>query len=464
MATTSRRFILKSSATAVAATAMVGSVAALSVAQEVTYTADDLKSDKLTPFGAMRAGNADGSIPAWTGGYSTQLPGYSEGNRQANPFPGEKPLFSITSDNLSQYKDKLTNGVIGLFQKRPDFRVDVYPTHRTAIAPQWVYDNIYKNAGKVQLSAEGNSITGAYGGIPFPLPKNGHEVIWNHLLSWQGVNVYMEVDAHFITAGGELVLESRSKVWNQFPYYFENGESEFGGFYQAGFIVPIAPPYEAGGSILIEQPVNPDITPPEGWIYLEGQRRTRRAPELQYDTPQSLTGGTENWDEVNIFAGRLNEYDFNYLGVKEMYAPYNSNLLNNATAAEQMQPHFVNPDLLRWELHRFRVVEMTLKPGARNVDTRRLIYCDEDTGAAIMGEVYDAQGALWKFQHSNPCIYPDVPCVNTFQFFCTYDLHAGDYAVASHFDADTQPQWKVIPPLPASFFSPGNLAASAQGF
>ena len=454
-----RRSVLKSSAAAVTAAALPK----WSMAQTASYGAQDLKGSVLTPFGSLRAGNADGSIPAWTGDL-LPLPAGFDSSKTPEIFTDEKPLYSITGANASQYQEKLAAGALALLQKYPDFRMDVYPSHRTAVAPQYVYDYIYKNATTAQLSPTGGSVMNAYGGIPFPFPKNGSEHIWNHLLAWEGTTTYFTSDAHTITATGEVVLESRVHSWFQYPYYFENGEGRFNGFYLEQFIVPIAPPFQAGGNILFLQPVNPEITPPEAWEYLLGERRTRRAPELQYDTPNSLTGGTSNWDEANIFSGKLDRYDFKYLETKEMIVPYNSNKFCNASIADQFNTHFVNPDLVRWELHRVRIIEATLKPGARNVDNRRIIYCDDDTTSALMGDIYDASGSLWKFQHNMAVLYPNIPCLNTIQNFQVYELHAGDYSSGDQYNAECTPQWKPVPELPSSFMTAGQLAATAGGF
>ena len=59
----------------------------------------------LTPVGAERAGNKDGSIPSWTGGTVTPPSGYREGDPRPDPFVGDKPLFSITAKNLDSYAD-----------------------------------------------------------------------------------------------------------------------------------------------------------------------------------------------------------------------------------------------------------------------------------------------------------------------------------------------------------------------
>ncbi len=453
-----RRSVLKASAVGAAASALPE----FSKAQTSPYGPADLKGNVLTPFGSLRAGNADGSIPAWTG-ENLPLPAGFENGTTPQYFTDEKPLYSITGANCAQYKDKLAAGAIALLQRFPDFRMDVFPTHRTAIAPQYVYDYIYKNATNAQLSADGNSVTDAYGGIPFPFPKNGHEVIWNHELSWSATTVYYTGDSHLVSATGEIVMESRVRTWQQFPYYFENGESRFNGFFNDSIIDAVAPPYQAGTNIVNLMPINEQITPVEAWEYLVGQRRVRRAPELQYDTPNSITGGTSNWDEAFMFNGQLNEYDFNFVGIKEMIVPYNCNKYCVAAISEQFKAHFVNPEVTRWELHRVKVVEMTLKPGSRNVDARRIIYCDDDAGNAIMGDVYDASGTLWKFLHSLPTIYPNVPAINT-TAFNVYDLHAGDYSSSAHYDNECLPQWKQIPELPASFFTPGQLESTAGGF
>jgi hypothetical protein len=455
-----RRSVLKASA----ATAAVAALPATARAYTPSYTPADLKG-VLTPFGSLRAGNADGSIPAWTGGYTTVSPDYVPGQlRPIPPILNDSPLFSITASNVTQYQDKLTPGQLALFQKYPDFRMDVYKTNRTASAPQYVYDYITKNASNAQLTNDGNAVANAYGGIPFPIPTDGHQVIWNHLLAWAGTTFQNKTFSYTVTQSGEVVLEVVDKSHIQYPYYIENGESTWNGVYLESLLDPVAPPYEAGGFILERSPLNAYLTPVQAYEYLVGERRVRSAPELQYDTPNSLTGGTVNWDEFNIFSGKLDEYDCNYLGVKEMYVPYNCNKAWSAPQETQFQPHFVNPDLTRWELHRVRIVEMTVKSSARNVDARRLVYTDEDGGAALLGEIYDAQNTLWKFQHMVPAVLPDIPCHVAGSFFVTYDLHSGVYSCNASSNSQSYPSYQIIPELPNSYFTPGELTAQTGGF
>lgn len=64
----------------------------------------------LTPLGAEMAGNADGSIPAWTGGLPVNAGAVDSKGFLADPFANEQPLFTITAQDVDQYKDKLTPG------------------------------------------------------------------------------------------------------------------------------------------------------------------------------------------------------------------------------------------------------------------------------------------------------------------------------------------------------------------
>ncbi len=452
-----RRSMLLSSAAILAA----GTATRRAAAQ--TLGPDALKTT-LTPLGGERAGNADGSIPAWTGGYSELPAGYQPGDPRPVPFADEKPLFSITQSNMAQYKDKLADGAIYLLNKYPDYRIDVYPTHRTAIAPQYVYDYTYKNASTAQLAPDGNSITNAYGGTPFPIPTNGHHIIWNHLLAWKGTTIDDKALGFTSTSNGDISVPGVIQEYVAFPYYYPDGEADFSGFYLEFTTKLLAPAASAGGATLAMQPVNPTLQAPRNFQYLVGQRRTREAPQLQYDTPNYFTSGIGDFDEFQVFFGPLDEYDFKLLGKKEMYVPYNMNKVLTLPASQVLKPYFYDPDSSRWELHRVWVVEMTVKAGKRNVDARRLFYADEDTWNGLMSDIYDSTNALWKFEWSMPYALPDIPCVLGSTSTIQYDFHAGVYAANQVFDSSIKSPWKPIPRLPESYFTPGQLSAQAGGF
>src|SRR6185312_7375242 len=190
----------------------------------VTVEEARLLNTTLTPMGSERAGNAEGAIPPWTGGYTTPAPGYRPGMRRADPFADEKPLFSITRANLAAYAEKLPEGAKALFAKFPDYRMDIYPTHRTAAAPQSVYDNILRNATQAHAASAGIAygVEGAAGGIPFPIPKNGFEIVWNHLLAYWGPAREGHLSTYVVSANGTMELATAYREIADFPYYYPN--------------------------------------------------------------------------------------------------------------------------------------------------------------------------------------------------------------------------------------------------
>ena len=178
----------------------------------------------LTPLGAERAGNAAGTIPPWSGGYATLPAGYQQGAARPDPFSADKPLFSITPANAAQYADQLPEGAKALFAKYPDFRMDIYPTRRSAAAPQSVYDNVFLNATRARAAPAGIAygIENAAGGIPFPIPKSGHEVVWNHLLAYWGPARETRLSTYVVSAAGQIDLTSRYREIADFPYDYPN--------------------------------------------------------------------------------------------------------------------------------------------------------------------------------------------------------------------------------------------------
>ena len=443
---------------AIAAAVLMLSLAAvhLSVAAAVTAEqASQLKS-RLTPLGAEKAGNRDGTIPAWEGGYTQVWPGYQSGQARPDPFAAEKPLFQITANNMDQYAGKLSDGVQALLRRYPSYRLDVYPTHRTAAAPQWLYDNTFKNATRARISNNGVSVAGAYGGIPFPIPGDAVEVITNHLHAWKGESVRYDFGTYVVVGGGQPVLATAGRLYYQYPYYFHDGSPErFKGIYAMGRQTTTGPPLKAGEGALIHEPVNK--LERQTWIYLVGQRRVRRAPFIAYDNPSTLTSGLSFYDEGNIFSGAVDRYNWKLLGKREMFIPYNNQRFYRQKAVQVMGPRHLNPDHVRWELHRVWVVEATLAPGKRHALPKRRFYVDEDTWLAVLADGWDGRGQLWHTSSSFPFIAPELPAV-TVTPFVIYDLRQGAYSMSSLLN-EGQYRYQSIARIPESYFSPASLAA-----
>lgn len=409
----------------------------------------------LTPLGAEKAGNKDGSIPAWSGGYTTAIPGFKNGGRRdGDPFAGDKTLFSITAKNMDQYADKLTDGTKAMLKKYPSYRIDVYPTHRTAAAPQWVYDNTAKNAVRAKLNEKMVPVD-AFGGVPFPVPKSGAEAMWNHLLHWRGESWQFDMHSVLVTADGKSVMTVDGVGDQGMPYFYKDGADKFNGAYWLVRLLNAGPPIRAGEAILGR--VNVDGDKDESYVYLAGQRRTRKLPNACCDTPTPAAAGVMSFDEIEVFAGRPDRLDWKLVGKKEMLIPYNTNKsLKPTKDSDIVGAHHLNPDHVRWELHRVWVVESTLKAGQRHLAPKSMYYIDEDSWIAVLGDRWDAKGQLWKTMWSLPVLMPDLPgvVVPTFGF---YDMVSGAW-FASNLTNEKAAQYKIMPRYSESTFTSESLS------
>jgi hypothetical protein len=105
--------------------ALIGALAALPGLTLAAVSAEEAArlGTTLTPIGAEKAGNADGSIPAWTGGQTTAVPGFVPGGHYPDPYADDRPLFTITAANAQQYRDKLSPGQLALLQRYPTWKM-----------------------------------------------------------------------------------------------------------------------------------------------------------------------------------------------------------------------------------------------------------------------------------------------------------------------------------------------------
>lgn len=411
----------------------------------------------LTPLGGEKAGNKDGTIPEWTGGYTHALAGYKSGQPRPDFFPSDKPLYSVTGKNVDQYADKLSETTKALLKKYPDYRLDIYPTRRTAAAPQWVYDNTFKNATRAKTTKAGEAVDGAFAGIPFPIPKDGDEVMWNHRMSWSGETAYTPFVTWLVTSQGKRIMATKCDEWFANPYYYKDGKPEtFKGFYTLNKLLTLEPASKTGEGLLNWQ--NAETDKSEVWQYLVGQRRVRRSPSITYDTPNFITSGIGFFDEAFGVYGPLDRHDLKVIGKKEMLVPYNNNRAALAAPEQLVTSKFLNPDLVRWELHRVWVVEATLRQGKRHVVPHRRYYLDEDSWNILLSDGWDAKGQLWRGYFSLTLLAPDIPAlVGNVVNWGGYNVQTGEYYLSVSTNG-LPVQYQITPRRQEDFFGPESLA------
>ena len=389
----------------------------------------------LTAVGAEKAANKDGTIPAYGGGLTTPPAGYKSGDGiRPNPFASEKPRFSVDAKNMGQYAGNLTEGTKALLQKYPTFRVDVYPTQRTVAFPKYVTDNTVKNAVKAKTLNEGRSIEGAHAGFPFPIPKTGNEAMWNHLVRFNGPAYEAKYRNINVDANGRASLATEGNSVQEYPFW-DNAKADAETYWRLK-LTYTAPARRAGEALLLVDPLDIGTKDRRAWAYLPGQRRVKVAPDLSHDTPNPGTAGATTFDDTFIFNGSMDRFDFKLVGKKEMLVPYNAYAAVYQSKQDDLfKPNHLNPDLVRWELHRVWVVEATLKEGKRHVYSKRTFYLDEDSWAALASDAYDARGQLWRAGFAYMAPSYDLPAPYT-DMFGHYDLVSRVYSVTG-FIAET---------------------------
>ena len=369
--------------------------------------AASLGGDKLTPIGAERAGNAAGTIPAWTGGLTKMPAGYVEGEPLVDPFPNEKPLFTITAQNFEQYKENLSAGQIALLKRYPDtFRMPVYTTHRTAAYPAEIYEAIQKDAITAATTDGGNGLVNVDAYCPFPIPKLGIEVVWNHVLRYRGGSVkrsYTQIPVQSSGAFSPVVFEDQLT----FAQYLKGAPANRLFYYKQAIK---APARLEGDVLLVHENINQVADPRDAWVYNAGQRRVRRAPDVAYDGPGNASDGLRTADDLDLYNGAPDRYEWKLVGKQELYIPYNAFRLGakDLKYKDIVLKGHMNPEYLRYELHRVWVVEATLKEGQRHIYARRTFYVDEDTWQISVADLYDGRGEMWRVKEAHNNIHYQV--------------------------------------------------------
>jgi hypothetical protein len=383
---------------------------------------------ELTPVGAEKAGNAEGTIPAWEGGVTKAPAGYKPGMFHLDPFASDQIQFTITPQNYKEHESKLTAGAVALLKKYPSYKMAVYPTRRSASFPQRTYDYTLKNATTCKLVADGEGVANCAEGLPFPIPQNAHEVIWNHKLKHKGVSVLRWSNQVAPTASGSYsVVRLREELLGLY-YKPGNTTENINNILIYFFQEVVGPARLAGNVLLVHETLNQAQQSRQAWVYNPGQRRVRRAPNVAYDNPGTASDGLRTNDMSDMYNGAMDRFDWKLVGKREMYVPYNSYKAHSdqVKIADLIKPGHLNQDLLRYELHRVWIVEATLKAGKRHINSRRTFYIDEDSWQILGMDHYDGRGQLWRVSEAPSINYYDVPT-----FWSTievhYDLQSGRY-------------------------------------
>jgi uncharacterized protein DUF1329 len=383
----------------------------------------------LTPLGAEKAGNADGSIPAWTGGLASPPAGYQVGDHYADPYGDDAISFTIDGTNVGQYEANLTLGQIAMLRTFPSYKMNVYPTRRSCANPESSYAQARQNAVSGRLEVDGNGVVDAVRTTPFPIPNSALEIVWNHTLTYrafkiasQSVNVAPTRDGSFTP----IVVQTDTIINYSNPAVSRTEELDNVSVYI--IFNTVAPARSAGSVLLVHETLNQAAGARRAWQYSPGTRRVRRAPNIAYDNPGTNSDGLSTSDSFDMYNGAPDRYDWTVIGKREVFISANNYRLQQPETAYEdiVGPGHVNQDLVRYERRRVWEVEGNLKARTRHVYSRRQLAMDEDGWSIAATSLYDGRGELWRAQERWSAVAYDHPLCNS-AGDVVYDLNAGRY-------------------------------------
>jgi hypothetical protein len=428
-------------------------ITAATLAGTSTAARSESENPEFTPVGAERAGNAAGTIPAWDGGITAAVPGYTRGQRLVDPYADDPVLFTVTAANQDMYAPNLTEGQKALLAQHPDsWHMNVYASRRSASYPDYVYEAFKANAATATLITEGRGgVENSRVTSPFPFPKQGVEVIWNHNLRWRGIRINRIDGMAPITRRGSYTLIKQAEEW-AIPYAMQR-ESGTNALYPNLLLAfkqkVFAPGFITGSGALAHEFLNINKARRQTWIYSPNLRRVLRTPFSGYDNPTAHTDSLRFNDEGDMYNGSPSLFTWTVLDKREMYIPYNAYRLHSdqLKVDDILDTSHINPDHARYELHRVWVVEGKLKEGRSHKYSRRVFYVDEDSWQIAAADNYDTDGNLWRVSEGHMINYYQVPAP-WYTLRVYHDLRARRYLVngldnkdrAPRFDDDINPR------------------------
>ena len=419
-------------------------------------------ANELTPVGAERAASADGRIPEWRGGLTQPPPCFKgAGQRYCDPYADDQPLYTVTAENMAEHRAQLSPGQAALFERYPQsYRMRVYPTRRSFANPAFVYEATRQNALKAELGGNGEALLDAITGVPFPIPGNGLEAVWNHKLRYRDVGVQRWNNQFAVTAAGDF---NRTKIREEAYFaYSQPGiapevlENVLFYFVQ----ITTQPPRLAGSILLIHETMDQVREARRAWQYNPGQRRLRRAPNVGYDNPGTGADGLRTNDQTDTFNGAMDRYDWKLVGKRELLVPANSYALHSDALryADIVKKSHINPEYPRYELRRVWVVEALLRKNTTHQYRRRTFYLDEDGWQIRVADLHDARDQLWRVQETHSVVAYDkpyeLPVCET-----VYDLQSNRYLAQALNNEDPE---TVSINFEPGHFTPGNVSKLAK--
>jgi hypothetical protein len=382
--------------------------------------------------GAEIAGNSNGSIPSWQGKTATPLPGWVLGKDRSDfsPYKDELPTMQIDRANSETHKHFLSQGQLELLNSKSGYTMPVYPTRRSCGFPDFVMENTRRFYGQARIAPNGWSIENAtLPSVPFPQPRSGIEAIWNFLLAYTGVGAEWTTGISYLSphSPGADPVRYDVSLRLHFPWAAPGAMHIAQAPYRSGVTYTYRAPASLAGQAIAQRYYFD--RPPESFYYFPAQRRVRRMSSYTHDAWAIGFEKTYPVDAQLIFSGNPDRFHWTLQGKRELYLPYNSFSVTETDSSGKsvFEREFISATARRYELHRVWVVEGRLKPGLRHSTPRKLLYLDEDSWLAVIGEDYDGENRLVRYKESSVIPIWEIGACSTIAGLIIYDFTQNRY-------------------------------------
>ena len=124
------------------------------------------------------------------------------------------------------------------------------------------------------------------------------------------------------------------------------------------------------------------------------QAHAQKALDEAFDRQNSDAKGAAYIDRDASFCSEPSQYEWKYVGKREMLVPFTSNAKPSDVDDTGAPANIPRPGSLRWELHPVWIVEGHLHRGESNVLALRRFYIDIESWEILLGEGYDYAGTM----------------------------------------------------------------------
>jgi len=219
----------------------------------------------------------------------------------------------------------------------------------------------------------------------------------------------------------------------------------------------VKPPSYAGTVLLMHWTLDQATEMSPTWLYRPGERRVKRMAGSGYDNPFPGSEGIRTSDNVEVFSGAADRYDWELIGKQEKIVPYNTYRLASTENEYKDILHkgHLNQELLRYELHRVHVIEGRLKAGQHHaVATRRIHYQDEDSWLPLTITLFDKQDNISRVQEGHAFNYYEQPLC-FYSSNIVYDIGGGSYHIMGLRNKEKEVNFS--PDIDTKIFSPDSM-------